>query len=257
MPNIIVCYKWVKDEADIWINPDLSVDFSRAKGKISEYDRNAIETGMQCADNDDQIVSLTYGSDDAKKSLKDALSRGPQKGYWVNDPDQNTADGAKTGQILAAAIKKIGDTKLVICAEGASDTYSHETGSRIGALLDIPVITNVVSLILDGDKVQATRKLKNSLQTVEAKLPAVITVLPEIYPAPIPGLKMVMGASRKPTEMFSIDDLGLSPEQLAPKTTLKNLSGFADERKNVLINEGTAEEKAQKLVQNLTKEGVL
>jgi len=44
MPKILVCYKWVLDEQDIRINPnDLSLDCSRAKGKISDFDRNAIE----------------------------------------------------------------------------------------------------------------------------------------------------------------------------------------------------------------------
>lgn len=204
MPNIVVCYKWVKDEADILINPDLSVDFNRANGKISEYDRNAIETGMQCCIEGDQLVSLTYGTEDAKKSLKDVLSRGPHKAYWVNDEEQEVADGAKTAQVLSAAIRKISDTKLVVCAEGASDTYAHEIGARIGALLDIPVLTNIVAISIDGDKVRATRKLGYSLQTFESTLPVVVTVLPEIYPAPIPGLKMIMGASTKPTLLLIV-----------------------------------------------------
>ena len=44
MPNCLVCYKWTLDEQDIKIkSEDLSLDSSRAKGKISDFDRNAIE----------------------------------------------------------------------------------------------------------------------------------------------------------------------------------------------------------------------
>src|SRR5690606_6347101 len=47
MSKIVACYKWVLDESDIRINSDLSVDFSKAKGKISDYDRNAIEAAVK------------------------------------------------------------------------------------------------------------------------------------------------------------------------------------------------------------------
>jgi len=44
MLKIIICFKWVKAEDDLRIDPaTLNVDLSKAKGKISEYDRNAIE----------------------------------------------------------------------------------------------------------------------------------------------------------------------------------------------------------------------
>jgi len=44
MPKCLTCYKWTLDEQDIKIKPeDLSLDSSRAKGKISDFDRNAIE----------------------------------------------------------------------------------------------------------------------------------------------------------------------------------------------------------------------
>ena len=51
MPNIAVCYKWVPDEQDIRVNAsDRSLDFSRTKYKISDYDRNAIEEACLLAE---------------------------------------------------------------------------------------------------------------------------------------------------------------------------------------------------------------
>ncbi|VFS31027.1 putative electron transfer flavoprotein FixA [Yokenella regensburgei] len=45
--NIITCYKCVPDEQDITVNSaDGSLDFSRADGKISQYDLNAIEAAV-------------------------------------------------------------------------------------------------------------------------------------------------------------------------------------------------------------------
>lgn len=259
MANIFSCYKWVFDEEDIKINPaDLSVDTSKAKSKISEYDRNAIAVAVNTGEErGDKVIALTFGNAGAKQSLKDALSRGPAEAYWVNDTLADTADGFVTANVLAAAIKKIGDYSLIVCAEGAADTYAHQVGPRLGALLNIPVISCVSSIKLDGNQITATRKLEDYKETVKAQLPVVITVLPEILEAPIPGLKAVMNAGKKPNTELKITDLGLAESDLAPKAGTKELRGYASNRKNILFTEGDAAAKVNELIVNLKKEGVL
>ena len=53
-------YKWVLDEADLVVNPDLSINTSRAGHKISDYDRNAIQVAIEAAGEGDEVVALTY-----------------------------------------------------------------------------------------------------------------------------------------------------------------------------------------------------
>jgi len=259
MANIISCYKWVYDEEDIKINPaDLSVDRSKAKSKISEYDRNAIAVAVTMGEaRGDKVIALTFGNAGAKQSLKDALSRGPAEAYWVNDSLAETADGYVTANILAAAIKNIGDYSLVVCAEGAADTYAHQVGPRIGALLNIPVISCVSSIKVEGNQITATRKLEDTKETVKAQLPVVITVLPEIMEAPIPGLKAVMNAGKKPNTELKIAELGLDQNDLTPKAGSKDLRGYASNRKNVIFTEGDTVSKVNELLASLKKEGVL
>lgn len=259
MANIISCYKWVFDEEDLKINPaDLSVDSSKAKSKISEYDRNALAVAVNVGEErGDKVIALTFGNAGAKQSLKDALSRGPAEAYWVNDPLADTADGFVTANVLAAAIKKIGDYSLIVCAEGSADTYAHQVGPRLGALLNIPVLSCVNSIKVEGNQIIATRKLEDYTETVKAQLPVVITVLPEILEAPIPGLKAVMNAGKKPNTELKIADLGLDKNDLQPKAGSKDLRGYASNRKNVLITEGDAASKVNELMVNLKKEGVL
>ena len=253
--NIIVCYKWVLDAADIKGNLDLSVDLSRAKGKISEFDRNAVEAAMRNAQPGDEVVALTYAGPAAQKSIKDVLSRGPARACWINDPAADAADGNRTAAVLVAGIRKIGNFKLILCAEGSEDNYAHEVGPRLGALLGLPVVSNVVQLAIQGDSLQATRKLKDSMETVQVILPAVVTVLPEIYAAPIPGLKMVLEASKKPLQQLSLSDLnGGIPNSRA---TLVQLKGFQNTRKKVLYKQGTSQERVDGLIASLKKEGVL
>jgi electron transfer flavoprotein beta subunit len=255
--KIIVCYKWVLDEADLRTLADLSVETSRAKYKISDYDRNAIELAMRLAVPGDEVIALMYGNAQSQRSIKDALSRGPASACWVNDTSANTADGAVTARLLAAAIRKYEDVRLVVCAEGASDTYAHEVGPRLGVLLDWPVISYAASVSINENELTAVRKLETGTEIVRVTLPAVVTILPEAAPAPIPGLKMVLEASRKPVQQYSAVYLGLSAEELQPCLHPGRMNMYSMSRKNQVFTEGEPPEQIAKLVKILQDEGVL
>ncbi|MEN6413852.1 MAG: electron transfer flavoprotein subunit beta/FixA family protein [Veillonellales bacterium] len=259
MPNIVVCYKWVLDEQDIKINPaNLALDTSRAKYKISEYDRNAIEEAvLQAEKSGASVVCLTFGTSTAKQSLKDALSRGPEKAYWINDAAAEKADAFVTSNVLVAALRKVGDYDIIICGEGSADTYGQQVGPRVATLLDIPVITFVTEMKIEGNKVIATRKIGDCTEVVTVQIPVVITVLPEVNKPRIPSLKQVLGAAKKPVTEWKIADLGLNMEDTEPKNNVKSIKGFVMSRKNVIYKEGTPAEKVTSLVANLTKEGAL
>lgn len=255
MPNIVVCYKWVIDEADIKVNADLSVETAKAKGKISDYDRNAIEAGVRAQSSlGGKAVGLTFGTAKARQSLKDALSRGLEEAYFINAEEAAQADGSVTAKALASAIKKIADVGLVICAEGASDTYARQTAPRIGAILDWPVITSVSNMTFDGAILTAVRNMGDMMETVKVELPVVVGVLPEIHAAPIPGLKSVLAAGKKPVTEFGSGDLGID---CTPKTNVVSLKSYVMDRKNIMFTEGEMVDKVKGLVAALRKEGVL
>ena len=258
MNKIIACFKQVVSEEDLIIQPDLSVNFSRAKVKTSDYDRHAIEAArIAAASISSEAIGLTFTEQEAKATLKDALARGLNQAYWVYDEAGKNADGFVTANVLAAAITKIGDVGLVICAEGASDTYAHEVGPRLGALLGLPVVSYVTSLQLDGNKLTAVRKLEDSFETVELDLPAVVTVLPEINPAPIPGLKAVLEGKKKQITEWSLSELDIQDSDCERKTTVDAFKGYTSDRKNIVFSEGSVDEKVNSLIAALKKEGVL
>lgn len=255
MSKIVACYKWVADEADIRIGDDLSVDTGHARGKISDFDRSAIEAAMRVAGvTDAKAITLSYGTTEVAKSLKDALSRGPEEGFWIGDDAAAESDGRAVAKALAAGVTAIGDVSLAICAEGASDTYARQVGPRMGACLDWPVVTSVVAMEVAGNTVTVTRKLENVTQTVQVDMPAVICVLPEGFEPKIPGLKAIMGAGKKPQTELNVADLGIDPAPLLRRTAFK---GFVMSRKNLIIAEDDMAVAAKELADAMRKEGVL
>ena len=258
MPNCLVCYKWTLDEQDIKIKPEnLSLDSSRAKGKISDFDRNAIEEGTLIVEKlGGAVDALSYGTAAVKQSLKDTLSRGPEKAYWIADASAETADAVVTANVLAAAIKKLGSYDVILCGEGSSDAFNQQTAQRIAALLGLPCLSFVNKLSVAGDVVTATRKLDDRTEEVSVKGPVVVSVLAEINKPRIPSLKQVLGASKKPNEEIKIADIGLKPEELQPKTARLSVKGFVMQRKNVIYKETNVADNVAKLKASLASEGL-
>jgi len=259
MPKCLVCYKWTLDEKDIKIKPeDLSLDTSRAKGKISDFDRNAIEEATLIVEQQGGSVhALTYGTSAVQQSLKDVLSRGPDTVYWIADGSAESADACVTANVLASAIRKLGSYDLILCGEGSSDLFNQQTAARLSALLGLPCVTYLEKLSVEGDTVKATRKLADCTEVATVKGPVVLSVLGTINKPRIPSLKQVLGAAKKPKKEIKIADLGLTPEQLQPKAIHKSVKGFVAKRKNIVYKEANAAANVGKLTSSLAAEGLL
>jgi electron transfer flavoprotein beta subunit len=255
--KVISCYKWVLDEADLKIDAKSRVLLrDRAKSKISEYDRNAIECGVQLVEEQGgEVIALTAGTADAKNSLKDALSRGPAQAVFVKDELMAKADAAATAKVLEAAVKQIGEYDLLICGEGSSDGYSQQVGIRLAQHLGIPVITFVNKVQVSGGVLRAERKLDEGIEVVEVNLPALITVLPDINAPRIPSLKQILGATKKPVKELSVSELGLDASRIEARVKRQSVLGAVMERKQIRVQGETAEVVAH-IVDVLRKEGV-
>lgn len=252
MADVLVGFKWVLDEADVRIGDDLSVDLSKASRKVSDYDKNAIEAGRLLAEQlQGNAVGVSCGADETRKAFVDALARGLDAGVWVKTAD--AASSVVAARALAAVARQR-DVALVVCSEGSSDDYARQTGSRVGALLDWPVATSVLAVKVEGDTVLVRRRMEACEQVVRLPLPAVVSVLPEINAAPIPGLKAVLAAKKKTVDELDAASLGVDE---ATGIAIDDVSGYANDRKNVLIEGDSAADVAAKLLEALKKEGVL
>ncbi len=210
MLKTIACFKWVIDDADIKIDAaSRRLILDRVGYKISAYDRNAIEEAVRLKEQHGGNVSaLTLAQPTAKACLKDALSRGPDEAWFVNDPAFSDLAPLQTATLLAAAIKTGMEFDLIICGEGSGDLYSQQVGPALAEVLGIPCVTYVNNLSYAGGEIVADRKLDDGIETVSVKLPALVTILPDINTPRIPTLKQVLGAAKKPVHNLSIDALG-------------------------------------------------
>jgi electron transfer flavoprotein beta subunit len=253
----VVCFKWVVAAPDLRVDPASgAIDVGRARREISSYDRNTLEAArLVAAAQGGRAVGLTAGAI-TPAGLKDALARGLDEVIHVPLDETAPVDGHVTAHLLAAAIRTIDGADLVLTTEGSADSYAHETAPRVAELLGWPVVTNAVAVDVAGGRLRATRVLDDALEVVEVTLPAVVSVVPEIAAAPIPGLSAVLAAAKKPRTELAVGSLGLPADAATPRCRAERTAGVLTARRG-LRYEGSPDEIAAALVAALEQDGVL
>jgi electron transfer flavoprotein beta subunit len=260
LKRIIVCLKQAVDVTQLKVDPATrQLITASAPRKMSDFDKNALEEAVRLKEKNAgvEVVTVTVASEEAKTVLREALSMGADKTYIVNDAGLKDVDTLGTAQVLAAAVKKIGEYDLVLCGESSLDSFSGLVGSRLGELSSLPQITSVRKLSVKGDAVVGERTLEDSIETVKAKMPALVTVTREINQPRIPSLMMIMKASKKEIVTWTLADLGIDKAKLASKIEVVEVLAPKTERKRIRIKGEDAADIADKLAKALIQEGVV
>jgi len=260
LKRIIVCLKQAVDVSQLKVDPATrQLMTASAPRKISDFDKNALEEAIKIKEKlgDTEICTVTVSSEDTKPVLREALAMGADRAYVVNDPEFKDVDTSGTAYVLAEAVKKIGEYSLILCGETSLDSFSGLVGPRLAELLNLPQMTSVRKVTVEGDTVTVERTLEDAIETVKAKMPAVVSVTREINQPRIPSLMMIMRASKKEIVTWTASDLKLEKDRIAPKIEVVEVLAPKTERKKIKITGENAQEIADKLVKALVQEGVI
>src|SRR5205807_6695487 len=88
--------------------------------------------------------------------------------------------------------------------EMASDGYGGRGGGVVAGLLDVPWVTTVAHLEIEGMKGVAEREIEGGVEVVEFPLPAVLTTDKGLNEPRYPALKGIMAAKKKPLEVKTV-----------------------------------------------------
>lgn len=174
--KIVVAVKVVPDDQDIFVSPDRSLDYSKAKPKISEYDKNALEAAAQFAAANDgsQVIAISAvpAKNDDTKAKQNILALGVDELFMATDDALETADSYATAQVLKNIVEtKVPDYDVIICGDGSADLYAGQVNIQLAAALGVPTINEVTSLTAEGDKLVVERTLDEEVEEIEVPAP--------------------------------------------------------------------------------------
>jgi electron transfer flavoprotein beta subunit len=257
--HIVVCVKQVPD----WDIPPASFKVDEAAKKVvpppgvaavtSQFDAIAVEAAMRIKDADaaTKVTVMSMGAPTAREVVKQGLAMGADDGVLLVDEAFNNLDSNGVATVLSSAVKKLGDVDLVLTGRQAVDWDFGVTGTLIAEMLDAPVITFAKAVTVGDGKVTVQRVLPDAFETIEAPLPAVVTISNELGEPRYPKLQQIMAAGKKPVTNWAAGDIGIDASALTLRLTLEQLFVPVVDTKVELMEGDTPEEQAQALAKRL------
>ncbi|CRK84349.1 electron transfer flavoprotein subunit beta/FixA family protein [Neobacillus massiliamazoniensis] len=221
---------------------------------INPYDEYAIEEAIQVRDaNGGEVTVISVGNEEAEKQLRTALAMGADKAVLVNtEDDLEFGDQFTTAKILAEYLKDK-DADLILGGNVAIDGGSGQVGPRVAELLNIPYVTTITKLEIDGNKVTVTRDVEGDSEVIETSLPLLVTAQQGLNEPRYPSLPGIMKAKKKPLDELELDDLDLEEDDVEAKTKTIEIYLPAQKEAGKVLS-GELSDQVKELVQLLHSE---
>lgn len=229
---------------------------------ISAYDEVAVEVALQLKEKTDgKVTVITIGDEVTVESLHQAIAMGVDQAFRVSDPAFEDAGAFANAQILAAAVRKVGDFDAVLCGRQAGDVELGLVGAFLAEELDLPCATILANIDPEDGKVRMRRSVEAGYEVLETTTPFLGTVTNDESNVPrYASVRGMLAARRAKIPVWSAADLGLDPATVGPESArivMEEL--FVPERavECHLIEGATGPEKARNLVEYLRQEKLI
>ena len=184
------------------------VDLANVKMSMNPFDEIAVEQAVRLKEKGKatEVVAVSIGPQAASETIRTALAMGADRGILVKT-DQ-TVEPLAVAKILKALVDEE-KPDFVITGKQAIDDDANQVGQMLAALLGWPQGTFAHSMEMGDGSVKITREIDGGLQTVEVKLPAVMTTDLRLNEPRYASLPNIMKAKKKPIAEKSPADLGV------------------------------------------------
>ena len=200
------------------------VDLANVKMSMNPFDEIAVEEAIRLKEKGvaDEIVAVSIGVKQSQETLRTALAMGADRAILIVATENVNEDIEPLA--VAKLLKAVIDEEapgLVIAGKQAIDNDMNATGQMLAALLGWSQATFASEIAIDGDTATVTREVDGGLQTIEVKLPAIVTVDLRLNEPRYASLPNIMKAKKKQLDEKTPADYGIdiTPRLKVVKTT--------------------------------------
>lgn len=212
MLKILVCVKQVPDVDQMRMDPETG-NLIRAGVPtiLNPLDGNALSAAVKVKETyGAEITLITMGPPAAETALRECLSVGADKAVLVTDRAFGNADTLATSYSIASAAKLVDTFDLIFCGKESLDGATGQMGSQLAERFDAAQVTGaslIKSIDADSGTIIVERELENSAETLEVRMPCLLTMEKTNYPVRIPNLKGKLAAKKVPMLTFTAADI--------------------------------------------------
>ncbi|PKA42615.1 electron transfer flavoprotein subunit beta/FixA family protein [Rhizobium sullae] len=184
------------------------VELSNVKMSMNPFDEISVEEALRLkeAGKAEEVIVVSIGPAKAEETLRTALAMGADRAILVE------TDDAVEPLAVAKILKGVADAEqpgLIIVGKQAIDDDSNQTGQMLAALLGTAQATFASKIEIGDGKATVTREVDGGLQTIDIKLPAVVTTDLRLNEPRYASLPNIMKAKKKPLDKKSPADFGV------------------------------------------------
>ncbi|MBA54618.1 MAG: electron transfer flavoprotein subunit beta [Pseudomonadales bacterium] len=207
--KVLVAVKRVVDyNVKVRVAADNSgVDLTNVKMAMNPFCEIAVEEAVRLKEKGvaTEIIAVAVGPKEAQEQIRTALALGADRGILVEAADVQPLGVAK----LLKAIVDEEKPELVILGKQAIDGDNNQTGQMLAALAGLGQGTFASEVNVADGSVKVTREIDGGLQTVDLKLPAVVTTDLRLNEPRYASLPNIMKAKKKPLDVKTPGDFGV------------------------------------------------
>jgi electron transfer flavoprotein beta subunit len=184
------------------------VETANVKMSMNPFDEIAIEEALRLreAGTVEEVIVVSAGVQQCQETIRTGLAMGADRGVLVlTDVELQPLAVAK---LLKAVIDKEGP-EIVIIGKQAIDDDCNQTGQMLAALLGWSQATFASKVQIGDGKAEVTREVDGGLETIDLKMPVVVTTDLRLNEPRYASLPNIMKAKKKPIATMSPDDLGV------------------------------------------------
>lgn len=208
--KIVVCAKQTFDtEAKIALTAAGAIESEGVNLVLDPYSEFAVEEGIRTKEKlGGEVIILTVGPDSAQTAIRQALAMGADSGVLVSDPALEGGDPSATALVLAKALQKL-NPDIILGGYKSVDNGSAQVLPRVAEILKMAHVNVVTNIELADGKAVATREIDDGVEIIEVPMPAIFTAQQGLAEPRYPSMKGIMGAKKKPLDVWSLADLGV------------------------------------------------
>lgn len=213
--KIVVCLKQVPDTTAVKIDPKTGTLIREGVPSIiNPEDKHALEEALNLKDQyGAEVTIISMGPPQAKSALREALSMGADEAILITDRAFAGSDTLATSEALAGVLRKL-DYDIVFAGRQAIDGDTAQVGPEIAEHLNIPQVTYVQEVKIDGEVLTINRALEDGYEIIEVKAPVLLTAIKELNKPRYMNVKDIFASANKEIKLWSANDIDVDKAKL-------------------------------------------
>jgi len=215
--NILVCISNVPDTTTKITFTDNNTQFNTngVQFILNPYDEIALARAIELTDGGNGTVTvINVGNASTEPTIRKALAIGATDAVRINAEPH---DAWFVAYQIAQYVKS-NPFDLILTGRESIDYNGSKVAGMLGELLDIPSVSIIKKLDIEGDQATVEREIEGGKEVLTITLPFVAGAAEGVAEPKIPNMRGIMSARTKPLNVIEAVDVKTNSEIISYET---------------------------------------